>query len=293
MRVLIAGCGYVGLALGQTLVRQGHEVYGLRRSRSGDQQLLAAGIRPLNGDITEPATLAALPGRYDWVVHCASSTGGGPEAYRRVYVEGACNLIDWLAPTPPTSFVYTSSTGVYGQSDGSTVDENSPTEPEAVTARVLVEAERLLVAAAKERQWPAVVLRVAGIYGPGRGHWFKAFLAGEARIEGNGDRILNMVHREDVAGAILAALERGSPGQVYNVADDEPVRQLAFFEWLSGELNRPLPPSVPKTATGDSRRGVTDKRVSNRRLKEELGYRFIYPTFREGYRDEILVARRK
>ena len=145
---------------------------------SGDHQLLAAGIRPLIGDITQPATLAALPGPYDWVVHCASSTGGGPDDICRVYVEGLRNLVNWLAPTPPTRFVYTSSTGVYGQSDGSTVDENSPTEPEAATAKVLVEAERLLVAAAKDRQWPAVVLRVAGIYGPGRGHWFKAFVSG-------------------------------------------------------------------------------------------------------------------
>ena len=70
-----------------------------------------------------------------------------------------------------------------------------------------------------------------------------------------------MVHREDVAGAIIAALERGSPGQVYNVAYYEPARQIAFFEWLSSELNRPLPPSAPATAAGDSRRGVTNKRV--------------------------------
>jgi nucleoside-diphosphate-sugar epimerase len=283
MRVLIAGCGYVGVALGEILATQGHEVYGLRRSPGGARLLEDAGIRPLTGDITNPASLATLPGTYDWVVHCASASGGGIESYRRVYVEGARNLVEWLRPAPPRKFVYTSSTGVYGQNDGSTVVETSPTEPAAGTARLLVEAEQLLVAAARNHRFPAVILRVAGIYGPGRGYWFKAFSSGEARIEGDGDRWLNMVHRDDVAGAIVAALERGAPGEAYNVVDNEPVTQIAFFQWLSAELGQPLPPADPVRAPGSNRRGATNKRVSNRRLTEELGYRFRYPTFRQGY----------
>ena len=89
-----------------------------------------------------------------------------------------------------------------------------------------------------------MILRVAGIYGPGRGHWFKQFLRGEARIEGDGSRWLNMIHRDDVVGVIIAALERGKPGEIYNAADNEPVTQLKFFEWLAAELKRPLPPKV-------------------------------------------------
>jgi nucleoside-diphosphate-sugar epimerase len=109
---------------------------------------------------------------------------------------------------------------------------------------------------------------------------------GTARLEGKGERILNMIHREDVVGAIVAALRQARPGEIYNAVDDEPVSQLAFFEWLAGRLGRPLPPSGPED-TEARKRGVTSKRVSNRKLKAELGYRFKYPTFRDGYLPEI------
>ncbi|HVM46902.1 MAG TPA: NAD-dependent epimerase/dehydratase family protein, partial [Candidatus Acidoferrum sp.] len=190
---------------------------------------------------------------------------------------------EWLSPAMPQKFVYTSSTSVYGQTDGSIVTEASPADPPTDTGRVLVEAERLLLDAAQQHGLPAVVLRVAGIYGPGRGYWFKQYLAGTATIEGAGQRVLNMIHRDDVAGAITAALRKGRPGQIYNAVDDEPVTQLAFFQWLSASTDRPLPPFVPEDPDVARKRGLTNKRVSNRRLKEELGYCFQYPTFREGY----------
>jgi nucleoside-diphosphate-sugar epimerase len=133
-----------------------------------------------------------------------------------------------------------------------------------------------------------VILRLAGIYGPDRGHWFKQYLKNEARIEGNGARILNMIHRDDAAGAIIAALKSGRPGEIYNAVDDEPVSQLAFFQWLASPLGKELPPSAPEDAEAVRKRGVTNKKVSNRRLKMELGYQFKYPTFRQGYTAELL-----
>ena len=289
MRVLIVGPGYVGLALGKELVQRGHEVFGLRRSGDASGELLSAGLHPLVGDITRPETLLDLPARFDWVVNCVSSTHGGADDYRRVYLQGARNLLARLDHTPPAKFVYTSSTGVYGQNDGSLVDETAPTEPPNETSRVLVETERVFLEAARKRNFPAVVLRVAGIYGPGRGWWFKQFLAGEARIEGEGLRTLNMIHRDDVAGCIIAALERGKPGEIYNAADDEPVTQRDFFAWLAVKLNRPLPPSAPEDVEVSRKRGVTNKRITNRKLKAELGYAFRYPTFREGYAEEIML----
>jgi nucleoside-diphosphate-sugar epimerase len=147
MRVLIIGCGYVGLPLGVELVRQGHEVFGLRRSAAAEAQLLAAGIRPLAGDVTKPESLAGLPNQFDWIVNCVASGGGEADSYRQIYREGTANLLAWLAAHPPKKFVYTSSTGVYGQTDGSAVKETSPTEPAAETAKVLVETEKLLLAA--------------------------------------------------------------------------------------------------------------------------------------------------
>ena len=286
MRVLIVGPGYVGLKLGEELAARGHEVSGLRRSTAGTDAMRAAAITPLVGDITKPESLAALPAKFDWVVNCVSSTQGGVEEYRRVYLEGTRNIIRWLAASPPAKFVYTSSTSVYGQNDGSLVDETSATEPPSETGRVLVKTEQEILESAR-RGFPAVILRVAGIYGPGRGWWFKQFLANEARIEGAGLRTLNMIHRDDVAGCIIAALERGVPGKIYNAVDDEPVTQRDFFLWLSQQLDRPMPPVVTEDAELTRKRGVTNKRISNAMLKSALGYKFRHPTFREGYAAEL------
>jgi nucleoside-diphosphate-sugar epimerase len=292
MRVLIVGCGYVGLPLGAELVRLGHEVSGVRRSASAENELKAAGIKPLVADITKPDEVAQLPREFDWVVNCVSSTGGDAENYRQVYLQGTRNLIEWLAPSAPKKFVYTSSTGVYGQTDGSQVKETSPTEPVAETAKVLLDTEKLLLAAVAERKFPAVILRVAGIYGPDRGHGFKQFLKNEARIEGDGSRFLNMIHRDDLIGCILAALKSGRPGEIYNAVDDEPVSQITFFQWLAEELGKHPPPSEPENPAENRKRGVTNKRVSNRRLKMKLGCRFKYPNFRQGYSAEILRLER-
>jgi len=286
MRALIVGCGYVGLPLGAELVRQGHEVFGLRRSATAGTGLKNAGLHPLCADITRPAELQALPRDFDWVVNCTASGGGGAEEYRQIYREGNRNLIHWLAGSPLKKFIYTSSTSVYGQNDGSLVTESSPTEPEADTAKVLVETEQLLRSAAQD-DFPAVILRVAGIYGPARGHWFKAFLRGEAKIEGEGARFLNMIHRDDLIGVIIAALKQAENGETLNAVDDEPVTQLKFFEWLAAELNQPLPPRIPADAETWRKRGVTSKRVSNARLHQELNYQFLHPDFRSGYRTEI------
>jgi nucleoside-diphosphate-sugar epimerase len=277
MRVLIIGCGYIGLPLGAELVRQGHEVSGLRRSADAQHELKSAGLTPLQANITKPQELARFVPGYDWVVNCVSSSGGGVSEYRAVYREGTHNVLRWLAQRPPRRYVYTSSTSVYGQNDGTRVDETSPTEPEAETARILVETEKLLLEA---EGFPATILRVAGIYGPGRGYWLKQFLNNEAKLEDKGDRFTNMVHREDVVRGIIATLERGRAQQIYNLVDDEPVSQLEFFRWLSNFTGREMPPVSDSAPT--RKRGITNKKVSNRKLKSELSYQFLYPTFREG-----------
>lgn len=290
MRVLIVGCGYVGLPLGTTLAQQGHQVFGLRRTDRADALLRAAGIQPLHADVSQARTLADLPRSFDWVVNTVSSTHGGPEQYRRVYLDGTRHLLEWLASAPPARFVYTSSTGVYGQNDGSMVDETSPTEPESETGRLLVQTENLLLQAARERGFPAVILRLAGIYGPDRGHYFKQFVSGQTALADDGRRVLNMVHRDDVVGAVIAALERGQPGAVFNVVDDEPVTQWEFYCWLADQLGRPRP-GGPGASPPARSRGLTNKIVSNRKLKTELGYQFKYPTFREGYAGAVAGAR--
>jgi nucleoside-diphosphate-sugar epimerase len=284
VRVLIAGCGYVGLPLGAELVRRGHEVSGIRRSPDAQQELLNVGIKPLVADIAVLEDLQRIEDRFDWVVNCVASSGGTVEDYRRTYLRGTNNLIDWLRSAPPRRFIYTSSTSVYGQNDGSTVTETSPTEPGSESGKVLVATEQLLLAAGADVGFEPVILRLAGIYGPGRGYWLRQFLHGEATIEGDGSRILNMIHRDDVIGAVLTSLEADAVQSVYNVSDDEPVSQRVMLEWLANRLNRPMP---PQAATLKRKRGSTNKRVANQRLKAELRYELRYPTFREGFEAEL------
>ena len=290
MRVLSVGCGYVGFPLAAELARRSHEVFGLRRSTSSDAALKAARITPLHADITRLDSLKVLPYDFDWVVNCVASGGGGVEEYHQLYLQGMRNLIEWLVvPGQRTPrLLYTSSTGVYGQNDGSLVDETSPTEPATETAGVLVEAEKVLLSTGVERKFPAIVLRAAGIYGPERGYLLKQFLRGEARIEGSGARILNMIHRDDLIGAIIAVLERGRAGEIYNVVDDAPVSQLEFFKWLATKLGKPLPPTATDDSTSPRKRGLTNKRISNAKLKRELEFAFQYPDYQTGYSSEIL-----
>jgi nucleoside-diphosphate-sugar epimerase len=287
MRVLIVGCGYVGLPLGVELVKQGHEVFGLRRSPGGEAEMTTAGLKPLIADITRPEELSKLSGPFDWVVNTVSSSKGGEEEYRQVYLQGTRHLIEWLTPMPLKKFVYTSSTSVYGQTDGSVVKESSPTEPASATSQLLVETEKLLLDAAATRKFPAVILRVAGIYGPDRGHLFLQYLRDEARIAGKGERVLNMIHRDDLVSAIIAALKNGRAGEVYNAVDDEPVAQIHFFRWLSETLGKWMPPFATEEENVQRKRGLTNKKISNRKLKMELGVALRYPTFRQGYTAEI------
>jgi nucleoside-diphosphate-sugar epimerase len=286
MRVLVVGCGYVGLPLAAELARLGHEVFGLNRSDKR-AELEAQKIKPLIGDVTEQKTLDALPAPFDWVVNTVSSNKGGVQDYQRIYLGGTKHLIDRLSASPPKKYVHTGSTSVYTQTDGSLVKETSPAQPSTEMGLVLAETEQVLLRAFRDHKFPVVLLRVAGIYGPGRGHLFLQYLKDEARMAGKGERLLNMVHREDVIGAIIAALKSGRPGEIYNVVDDEPVPQIHFFRWLSETLGKGMPPFGDDGAVAGRKRALTHKKVSNRRLRMELGCPLRYPTFRQGYTAEI------
>jgi nucleoside-diphosphate-sugar epimerase len=284
MRVLIVGCGYVGLPLGSLLASRGHAVFGLRRTTEADADLRQRSITPLHADVTDISTLERLEDKFDVVVNLVSSSKGGADEYRQVYLEGTRNLIRWLTSSPPRTYIYTSSTSVYAQADGSWVTEESPAEPDSATSQILIETEQELIAAQRSSGFPAIILRASGIYGPGRGHLFKQFLRGEATLRDDGSHWINMIHVDDLAAAIAHLIAHGEPGEIYNATDDEPVTQRDFFHWLSQCLGRPMPPAAP--ADPNRKRGLTNKRVSNAKLKS-TGFQFTYPTFREGYSAEL------
>jgi nucleoside-diphosphate-sugar epimerase len=269
-RVLIAGCGFVGLATARLLERAGWEVLGCTSSEESAHALAAEPFSVRAADLTDPNALAALT---DWrgceaIVHCASSGRGGADAYRAVYLGGAQNLLTTLAPQ---WLLFTSSTSVYAQSDGAWVTEDSPAEPDRETGRIVRETEELILANG------GCVARLAGIYGPGRSVLLKKFLTGEAIIEGDGNRWINQIHRDDIATALALLLDRKARG-IFNVSDDTPMTQREVYSWLAEHFARPLPPSGPVDA--NRKRGVTSKRVSNSRLRA-LGWTPRYPTFRD------------
>ncbi|MBM3850498.1 MAG: SDR family oxidoreductase [Verrucomicrobia bacterium] len=297
MRILIVGCGYVGLELGRRLTASGAEVVGLRRQGDPDGTMAAAGIRAVRGDLTRPEDLEAIPGDFDVVVCTASSNRGGADAYREVYLGGARNLVDWSRRRRLGRIVSVGSTSVYPQSDGSWVTEASPAEPTGQTGQLLVATEEVFAEAHRSGVVPTQVVRVAGIYGPGRGHLFGRFVAGEARQDPDGGRWINMIHRDDVASALEAVLRRGQAGRIYNAVDDAPVRQGDFLRFLADATGLPLPPAAEPRERQESpgpaparQRGTSNKRVSNRRLREELGWMPRFPTYREGYAEAIAAV---
>jgi nucleoside-diphosphate-sugar epimerase len=274
-RILIAGCGYVGTALAARLADDGHAVWGLRRR----PQALPPGVAALAADLTDAATLAALPPRLDVVVYTASAEGGGEAAYRAAYVEGLRNLLAALARSGrgPRRILFASSTAVYAQCHGEWVDETSPTRPAHYTGRTLLEGEALLA----ESRYPSTVVRLGGIYGPGRTRLLDEVRAGTARHPAGGYHYTNRIHRDDCAGVLrhLAALDRCA--ELYLGVDSEPADRASVLRWLAERLGAP-PPREAVAAGAPSPRARSNKRCRNARLLAS-GYGFLYPTFREGY----------
>ncbi len=292
MRTLIIGCGFVGLRLAKELIERGHQVVGTSKSPEKLVVLEAHNIIAVQLDISDSSQFEALKGfEFDWVVNCAAPNHSSVQNYIAVYYQGNANLLNWLKGRMIKKYVFTSSTGVYGQNDGSTVTEESPIFSNTDTGKILVMTEELLSRMYTAYKLPIVVLRLAGLYGDGRGYYFKQFVNGEAVLRGDGNRYLNMLHVDDAVGAIIAALEKGEPGEVYNVVDDEPVREIDFYTWLAETLKKPMPRSIPMESqylqSASARINTSNKRVSNRKIKEKLGYQFKYPTFREGYKSQI------
>jgi len=278
-RILIAGCGYVGQATADLFHAAGWDVEGWTASEESAAALSAKPYPACQVDISNHDQVAEHPGTFDAVIHCASSRGGGVEFYRQIYLNGARNLLDRFAET---KLLFTSSTSVYGQCDGSWVTEESETEPARDTGRVLLETEKLVL----ERR--RTVARLAGIYGPGRSALLNKFLAGTAIVDPERDHFVNQVHRDDIAAAIFFLVTRETQRtQIYNVVDDQPMLQTECYRWLAQRLDRPLPPIGE--STGQRKRGNSNKRVSNAKLRS-LGWTPQYPTFVDAMEKSILPS---
>ena len=279
-RILIAGCGYVGEAAANLFQARQWEVEGCTHSAESAARLVDRPYAVRAVDIGDPAAVSAVSGEFDVVLQSVSSHGGEAADYCRVYLEGARNLARRF---PSATFVFTSSTSVYPQKDGATVDETSAAEPVHEKGRILRETERLVLAAG------GIVARLAGIHGPGRSFFLSKFLEGVVAVDPDDRRLINQVHRDDIVSALVLLAERRGDcaGEIYNVAGDQPITANEAYEWLSARLEKPLPPLAARAVR--SRRGESNKRVSNKKLRA-LGWEPLYPTFQIAMAKSILPS---
>lgn len=233
----------------------------------------------IRADLRRRDELSGLPREVDTLVFCASSDGFDEETYRTLYVDGLRNVVHALRTVgaPLRRVVFTSSTSVYGQSRGECVDEDSPTRPSGFSGRVMLEAERVVAGLG-----PAgIVIRLAGIYGPGRRRLVDMVRQGKAVCREGAPRYTNRIHVEDCAGAIAHLLARDRSAGTWIGSDLDPADECEVFDWIADRLGLPRPPRTGGDAGVPGRDG-SNKRCSSARLRS-AGYRFRYPTFRDGY----------
>ena len=270
---LIIGCGYLGRRVAALWNAQGKRVYALTRGRSGELQ--KAGIEPIVGDVLDLASLSALP-RASTVLYAVGMDRSTGRSFREVYLDGLTNVLERMPQ--PERLIYISSTSVYGQSQGELVDESSPTEPTEENGKIVLEAERLL----REKVPEAIVLRFAGIYGPGRIIRQAALMKGEPLI-GDADKWLNLIHVEDGARAVLAAESLAQPGETILIADGHPVRRREFYTFLAELLGAPPARFEPVSAGNPlPPHESANRRLSNLKMRSQLKLDVQYPDYRTG-----------
>lgn len=281
--VLIVGCGYLGLQVSRLLLAQGKHVIGTTRSAYRAEELQAEGIEPLLLDLDEVGSSNQLPAA-EQILWCVGFDGDDGVWTSDVYVERMRRFLERL-PAHGGRFVYTSSTGVYGQADGEWVDENSPTEPRNRSARSCLVAEQLLAGFGAGSAWSTVTLRLAGLYGPGRLMRRIHVERGEG-VPGDPGHWLNLVHVSDAARVAAHALSKPTPSNLYNVCDDHPVERRDFYLELARVLNAPEPRFEQVQWMREGRDSV-NKRVSNGRLRAEVAVDWAYPDYLTGIRASL------
>lgn len=277
-KILIVGCGSIGMELAQTLSGKGHEVTGLKRN---PPKADAGMIDYFTADISSTDQLKILPVDFDVVYFIVSPDGRNKESYQAVYETGLNNLLNSFSKqdTSP-QWIFVSSTSVYGQSQGEWVDEESIAEPENITSQIIRQAEQRLIALNPVN----IVVRFSGIYGPGREYLLRMAKQG-IEIQKDPPYYTNRIHQQDCIGVLVFLLEQSLAGvvleQCYVASDDDPATMWDVMSWLAENMNCQSP-----AIKINNKEIVMNKRCNNQRLKK-LGYQFQYPDFKTGYLELI------
>ena len=287
-KIAILGAGWLGGEVAKEAVDMGMEATTLTRNPETSERLAAMGVQhPVTAQIEDTSWHGQISPQQDFVVNCVSSAGNGLEGYRQSYILGNQSVLDWAGVSHPARFIYTGSTSVYSQTDGSTVDESSPTPDPSPAGAILLEAESLLYENSPFAY--TATLRLGGLYGPGRHYLLNLLREGATELPGRGDLLLNLLHLEDAVSAVFAVLaNQDAPFGLYNATDGNPSMKSEIVNWLSNQLGRPAPTFNPdatpaRSPIRQSRGTIPNRIVSNKKLREELGWKPKYRNFKAGY----------
>lgn len=284
---LIVGCGDIGVRVARLLQAQGAAVAGLARSAASAERLRRFGVEPVSGDLDDAASLAGLPTAGKLIFYLAPPPGGGPIDSR---MRRFCTALEALPA--PARIVYMSTSGVYGDCGGARVTEETPVNPQTSRAQRRVDAETVLTRWGQAHSVAVVILRVTGIYGPGRlplarlqqGH--PVLRAAEAPPT-------NRIHADDLARVCIAAAQRSPAGEIYNVSDGQPGTMTEYFTTLADLLGLPRPPEVDMAEARQTMNPMMlsylseSRRMDNRKMVETLGITLQFPTLEAGLKNAI------
>lgn len=291
---LLIGCGYLGIRVARGWTARGDAVRVLTRSNRRAELLRQEGFEAVVGDVTQPETLAGLWGDSPKsLVYAVGYDRTSPDSINQVYAGGLAHTLE-AAPASLEQVVYISTTGVYGDAAGEWIDESTPPCPSRPGGIASLAAEEVL----QQSRWASrgVILRLAGIYGPGRLPYLDALRQGEP-LAASGEGYLNLIHVDDAADLIVALTtgrEPAVPGpRIYCVSDGAPVWREDFYRELAQKVGAPEPRFASVGCPSSRReRGRTSKRISNRKLMEDLRLVLRYPSYREGIA-QIVAAQNK
>jgi nucleoside-diphosphate-sugar epimerase len=280
--VFIAGCGDIGRRVALQYLEAGASVSALIRSPEKAASLAALGIRILAADLDDPTTLTGLPTAGATLFYFAPPPGGGHLDPR---VLNFCTAI--ATGAEPARVIYMSTSGVYGDCGDTVVTEETPALPQTARGKRRLDAETVFREWGHERGVPVIILRVTGIYGPGRLP-VSQITSGQPVLDERIANLTNRIHADDLARVCLAAAERAENGDIFNVSDGHPGTMTEYFNAAADFLGLPRPRQVSREEAQQVMSPLMlsyvseSRRMDNRKMLEKLGVTLRYPTLTEG-----------
>jgi len=279
--VIIFGCGYVGSELARVCLTKGWQVSAFTRNLQTADNLVQMGAEVHTGNLDSDSWWKEIPCCFDYVVNTVGAASPTVEGYEQSYLHGMQSILGWIEKggKPLQSLIFTSSSSVYPQTDGSLVKENSSTNGVSARGQILLAAERECLSGVPQFSFPRKVIRFSGLYGPGRHLLVDKIRRGEP-MGGSPGRYLNLLHRDDAVSSILSVLSSADGSEVFNACDEQHATRGQIAKWVA----RRLGVQEPKFTGIGSDRGA-NRRVDSSKLRKTFNWAPKFPDFQSGYED--------